>query len=196
MVVYDSPRGAVGVSGAWETFKADAARWLVPEQIGDPNEVSGLRALALLRLYRPLRPVALFRFGQWGRDRGIRGLAWLVQEQLQGRYGLDLPVSTEIGPGFYLAHPTGVSITAARIGANATLVGALTIGVNGHGNEPRIGDFVYLGAGCRVIGDIVLGDHVTVGANSVVNSDVADHLTVVGAPAKPTAKSLKAAEER
>lgn len=183
------------MSQAWKMFKRDAARWQVPEQLGDPDKIGVLQAVLLLRRYRPLRAIAWFRLGSWGRDRGIRGMAWFAGEQIQRKYGLDLPVSTDIGAGFYLAHPSGVSITADRIGENASLVGALTIGINGMGNAPTIGDNVYIGAGARVIGSITVGHNVKVGANSVVVGDVEDGLTVVGAPAKPTRASLEASTQ-
>ncbi len=182
------------MNDAWERFRADASRWVIPEHFSNPDEITVPKALSLLRRHRQLRAVAWFRLGGWGQAAGIRGAGWFADQRMQGGYGLDLPVSTDIAGGFYLAHPNGVAITADRIGANATLVGAITIGIKGPGNAPTIGDNVYIGAGARVIGSIKLGDGVTVGANSVVNRDVADNLTVVGAPAKPTAKSRLALE--
>lgn len=176
---------------AWKRFKADASRWVIPEHFSNPDEITLPKALSLLRRHRQLRAVAWFRLGSWGQAAGVRGAGWFADQRMQGGYGLDLPVSTDIAGGFYLAHPNGVAITANRIGANATLVGAITIGIKGPGNAPTIGDNVYVGAGARVIGSIELGDGVTVGANSVVNRDVADNLTVVGAPAKPIVKSQR-----
>ena len=50
--------------------------------------------------------------------------------------------------------------------------------------RPTIGDNVVLGAGCKVLGGIHLGNGVTVGANAVVLDSVEDNATVVGIPAR------------
>ena len=50
--------------------------------------------------------------------------------------------------------------------------------------RPAVGDFVTLGAGCKILGGIRLGDRVTVGANSVVLDSVESDNTVVGIPAR------------
>jgi len=41
-----------------------------------------------------------------------------------------------------------------------------------------------VGAGAKVLGPIIIGDYVKIGANSVVLQDVPDHSTVVGIPGK------------
>jgi serine acetyltransferase len=43
---------------------------------------------------------------------------------------------------------------------------------------------VYFGPGAKVIGRAAIGNNVRVVANSVVMTDVADNLTVVGVPAR------------
>ena len=60
----------------------------------------------------------------------------------------------------------------------------VTIGGNGRGKAPIIGDNCFVGAGAVIIGDIKIGNNVTVGANAVVTKDVPDNATVGGVPAK------------
>lgn len=50
--------------------------------------------------------------------------------------------------------------------------------------RPTIGDNVVLGAGCKLLGGIHLGDGVTVGANAVVLESVPANATVAGIPAR------------
>jgi len=52
------------------------------------------------------------------------------------------------------------------------------------GGRTRIGDYCFLGPGAVVFPGITLGRNVAVGANSVVNKDVADDMVVVGNPAR------------
>ena len=49
-------------------------------------------------------------------------------------------------------------------------------------NVPTIDDFVYLGPGAKLFGDIVVGDCVMVGANAVVNQNVDSDRIVFGNP--------------
>ena len=50
-------------------------------------------------------------------------------------------------------------------------------------NIPIIGDRVILSTGSKILGKIVLGDDVIVGANAVVLKDVDSKEVVVGVPA-------------
>jgi serine O-acetyltransferase len=49
---------------------------------------------------------------------------------------------------------------------------------------PRIGNDVFIGAGATVLGPVTVGDGATVGANSLVVSDVPPGAFVIGVPAK------------
>jgi serine O-acetyltransferase len=49
---------------------------------------------------------------------------------------------------------------------------------------PRLGGHVDVGAGAKLIGELVVGDHARIGANSVVTRDVPSGHTAVGVPAR------------
>lgn len=49
---------------------------------------------------------------------------------------------------------------------------------------PRVGNGVFLGCGCVLLGDIKVGDGAVIGANAVVTKDVPAGCTVVGNPAR------------
>ena len=52
----------------------------------------------------------------------------------------------------------------------------------GFKRHPTIGNNVMIGAGAKILGNIVIGNNVVVGANSVVMKDVPDDVNVVGVP--------------
>lgn len=166
-------------------FREDAARWVVPEGFADPLSLGLLDVVRLLRRHRQFRAMAWFRLGEWGHGASrVRGLAWFCEQRLQASYGLDLSTGVPVGGGFYLAHPTGCAINATSLGRNVSVVGAVTVGMRGTGHGPVVEDGAFIGAGARVIGEIVIGAGARVGANAVVLHDVDPDTTVVGIPAR------------
>jgi len=104
------------------------------------------------------------------------------------RYGISIPYNTRIGPGLYIGHYGGIVVNdSVVIGDDCNINHEVTIGVKYGGRNPGvpvIGDRVYLGPGCKVIGGISLGNDVAVGANSVVVDSVPDFGVAAGVPAK------------
>jgi serine O-acetyltransferase len=104
-------------------------------------------------------------------------------------YGFDMTQSIPVGPGLYVPHPAGTVITASCIGANVTVVHAVTIGMRQTPEFPEIGSGVFIGAGARVLGGIKIGDNASIGANAVVITDIPANATAVGIPAKVKSKA-------
>jgi serine O-acetyltransferase len=89
----------------------------------------------------------------------------------------------EFGPGFVLIHATGVVINSGvRGGSNICVEHQVTIGAERRQN-PLLGNDIFIGAGAKVIGPVVIGDGARIGANAVVIDNVPPHCTVVGIPA-------------
>lgn len=61
--------------------------------------------------------------------------------------------------------------------------GAYKLNNNGH-DEMIIGEGSWIGTHCGIIGDVHIGKHCVVAANSVVTKDIPDYCVVAGAPAK------------
>lgn len=90
-----------------------------------------------------------------------------------------------IGSGFIITHFNGIFVNAKSIGNNCSIRQNCTVGVKHIGeNGPVIGDNVEFGAGCKVLGEITVGNNVIIGANAVVVNDVPDNCVVGGIPAK------------
>jgi serine O-acetyltransferase len=74
------------------------------------------------------------------------------------------------------------------IGEHCVIRQNVSIGTNAKpgqgGLAPSIGDYVMIGAGACVLGNIKIGNKVTIGANAVVLMDVPDNCVAVGVPAK------------
>lgn len=115
-------------------------------------------------------------------------LVRFLLHRCQYRYGISIPYNTQIGAGLYIGHFGGIIINCeVQMGSNCNLNHEVTVGKSYGGKNPgtpMVGDNVYFGPGCKVIGGINIGSHVAIGANCVVTDDVPDKGVVVGIPGK------------
>ncbi|PSL40739.1 transferase family hexapeptide repeat protein [Planomicrobium soli] len=94
---------------------------------------------------------------------------------------------TNIGQGAFFSEPpqlphglNGIIIHPnVRIGKGCVLHQQVTIGDNHDGKAPTIGENCFIGAGAKIVGDIIIGNNVKIGANCVVFQDIPDNATVV-----------------
>ena len=57
-------------------------------------------------------------------------------------------------------------------------------GITTHDDQITIGDETWIGINAVIIGNVKVGKHCVIGANSVVNKDIPDYCVAVGNPAK------------
>jgi serine O-acetyltransferase len=135
--------------------------------------------------------VIVYRFGRW-----VYGIKIPVIRQLMifiylvinticlAITGIHVQHQSDIGPGLVIHNSNCIFILATRIGHSCTVnQGVSVASVRGTG-WPTIGNNVYLGAGCKVMGGVTVGDNVVVSANSLVAADVPSDCTVMGVPAR------------
>lgn len=135
--------------------------------------IPGLIFLTVLRLTQYYRRKNRFLFYFF--------FLWL--RRLKVKYGFDISYRVKIGKGIYIGHFGGIVIHGdVEIGDYCNLSQGITIGINNYGKKegvPIIGHNVFFGPGSCVFGNITIGNHVTIGANTVVTEDVPDHFTVL-----------------
>lgn len=117
----------------------------------------------------------------------IRDGAWLAAEGDRA--------ALTIGDDCYFGHRLHLhSIDPVTIGSHCVVADNVMITSTDHGRDDRhsvvargpvvIGDHVFIGQNCVVLGGVRLGDGVTVGAGSVVTRDVPAGAVVAGVPAR------------
>lgn len=74
----------------------------------------------------------------------------------------------EIEGGLFIQHGFSTMISAERIGKNCWINQQVTIGYRDNDKPPIIGDNVMITCGAKVLGSIRVGNHVKIGANTVV----------------------------
>jgi serine O-acetyltransferase len=102
---------------------------------------------------------------------------------IQMIWGIEIPRATVVGPGLFIGHFGGITISASAVlGNNCSVSQNVTIGVSGSGDKlgvPVIGDDVYIAPGARLFGKIRIGRNVKIGANAVIYRDVPDNSIAV-----------------
>jgi serine O-acetyltransferase len=135
--------------------------------------------------------VIVHRFGRWVYNIKIPVIRQLmifiylvVNTVCLAITGIHVHRESDIGPGLVIHNSNCIFILATKIGHSCTVnQGVSVASVRGTG-WPTLGNNVYLGAGCKVMGGVTVGDNVVVSANSLVIADVPSDCTVLGVPAR------------
>lgn len=119
---------------------------------------------------------------------GRRDMALHVQSRTSAVFGVDINPAARIGRGVMIDHATGIVVgETAVIGDGVSMLHGVTLGGTGKvggDRHPKIGAGVLIGAGAKVLGNIVVGRCSRIAAGSVVLKDVPPCKTVAGVPAK------------
>ena len=102
-------------------------------------------------------------------------------------FGMKLDYTVKVGRRVKLEHFGGMILGAREIGNDVILRQNTTIGIRSTDDlraKPVIGDFVDVGAGAVIVGNITIGENAIIGANSVVFTSVPVSAVVMGVPAK------------
>ncbi len=98
--------------------------------------------------------------------------------------GIEIHPGAQIGKEVFIDHGMGVVIGETSIvGDNVLIYHGVTLGGvsnNSTKRHPTVGNNVVIGAGAKILGNIIIGNQAKIGANAVVVADVAAGKTVVG----------------
>jgi serine O-acetyltransferase len=147
-----------------------------------------LTARVLLRglLSQGFQAIMVYRFFRWLKVKKIpsQPYRFMVERFIEITAGISIPASCEIGKGFRIHHFGGIMFhPTVKIGDYCTIYHDVTIGDRGgYGNAATIGNYVMIGAGAKIIGQIAIGDNCKIGANCVVEKSIPANCIVYGNP--------------
>jgi serine O-acetyltransferase len=126
----------------------------------------------------------------WAAER--HALALYLQSRTSEVFGVDVHPGARLGEGLLLDHATGVVIgETAVVEDDVSMLHGVTLGGTGKetgDRHPKVRRGVMIGAGAKVLGNILVGEGAKIGAGSVVLHDVPPHCTVAGVPARPVGR--------
>jgi serine O-acetyltransferase len=144
--------------------------------------------LEIVLCYPGFHAVLIHRVAHGVYKRGWFTLARVISQFARAMTGIEIHPGAKIGRRFFIDHGMGIVIgETSEIGDDVLMYQNVTLG--GTGKEagkrhPTIGNEVVIGTGAKILGNIRIGDHVKVGAGSVVVRSVPNCSTVVGVPGR------------
>lgn len=141
-------------------------------------------AVEILFTYPGVSALIRYRVAHFFYKLHLKFLAKLISSWSRFLTGIEIHPAAKIGRNLFIDHGHGVVIgETAEIGDDCTIYQNATLGGTGkehNKRHPTLKNNVIIGAGAKVLGNIVIGNNVKIGANSVVLKDVPDNCTVVG----------------
>jgi len=142
--------------------------------------------LEVLLCYPGLHAVWAHRLNHWLWTHHLRLLARFLSQVARLLTGIEIHPGAQIGRRLFIDHGMAVVIGETTIvGDDVTLYQGATLGGTGKQKgkrHPTLGNNVAVGAGAKILGNVVVGENSRVGAGSVVLRDVPDNSTIVGVP--------------
>ena len=172
----------------FETIKRGFSKVKEDIQVIYENDPAARSLAEVILCYPGLHAIIAYRLAHKFHKWGLKLIARMISYLTRIVTGIEIHPAAQIGRRFFIDHGEGVVIGETTIiGDDVLLYQQVTLGGTGndHGKRhPTIGNNVIIGAGAKVLGDIIIADHVRIGAGSVVIEDVPSHSTVVGIPGR------------
>lgn len=144
--------------------------------------------LTVILLYPGFHAIVFHKIAHFLYTNKLMFLSRLISQLSRHITGIEIHPGAIIGKRLFMDHGMGIVIgETAIVGDDCTIYHQVTLG--GTGKErlkrhPTLKNNVIVGSGSKVLGNILIGENVKIGANSVVLNDIEDNTTVVGIPGK------------
>lgn len=157
--------------------------------VGDP---AAKNYTQIIRSYPGFLAVMIHRITHELFKSGLPTYARELQEHVHSVTGIDIHPGAKISDYFFVDHGTGVVIgETAEIGEwtriyQGVTLGALKFKKNEDGSldkdykrHPTLGKNVVIGAGAKILGPVVIGNNVNIGANCWIDFSIEENTTVI-----------------
>ena len=160
---------------------------LIAAYAGDPA-APGISLI--IRCYPGFQAIMIHRVAHALYESGEKYYSRELMENVHAYTAIDIHPGASIGGHFFIDHGVGVVIgETCIIGEWCRIYQSVTLGAmhfqeeggilkRGMKRHPTVGDYVTIGTGAKVLGNIKVGNGVRIGANSWVSKDVEDNMIV------------------
>lgn len=142
--------------------------------------------------YKGFHALQSYRIAHWLWSKGRKGLACHLQNRVSELFGVDIHPAAQIGKGILIDHATSVVIgETAVIEDDVSILHEVTLGGTGNttgDRHPKVRKGVLIGAGAKILGNVIIGEYSKIAAGSVVLTNIPPHSTAAGVPAKVIGK--------
>jgi serine O-acetyltransferase len=176
----------------WEEALADAPEigeiFRVDLQAVFDRDPACERLIEPILYFKGFHAIQTHRLAHWLWQKGRQEFALYLQSRSSEVFQVDIHPQVPLGRGLFFDHATGIVIGAtATIDDDVSILQGVTLGGTGKetgDRHPKIGRGVLLGAGAKVLGNIMVGQCARVASGSVVLHPVPPRTTVAGVPAR------------
>src|SRR5512146_3189012 len=143
-------------------------------------------AVEVLICYQGLHALWGYRLAHWFWTHRLYLVGRMISQLVRSLTGIEIHPGATIGPQLFIDHGMGVVIgETAVVGKGVTLYHGVTLGgtsLEKGKRHPTLEDNVVVGAGAKVLGNIIIGANSRIGANAVVIKSVPPNSVVIGVP--------------
>lgn len=143
--------------------------------------------------YPGFKAITYYRIAHTLRELGYSLKSRIISESAHTSTGIDIHPGATISSPFFIDHGTGIVIgETAVVGKYVKIYQGVTLGalslskgskLKGTKRHPTIGDEVVIYAGASILGDIKVGNNVTIGSNVFLTEDIPNDTKVhIGKP--------------
>jgi serine O-acetyltransferase len=140
--------------------------------------------------FKGFHAIQAHRLTHWLWQNGERDFCGYLQSRSSEVFQTDIHPAAVFGQGILLDHATGLVVgETAVVGDDVIIQQDVTLGGTGKESgdrHPKIGRGVIIGAGAKILGNILVDDNARVAAGAVVLRGVPQRATVAGVPARVT----------
>lgn len=152
---------------------------------GDPASRSSVE---ILLCYPGIWAIWFHLINHWLWNKGAKFLARFFSTIARFLTGIEIHPGAQMGRRVFIDHGMGIVIgETAIVGDDVLLYQGAVLGgtsLEKKKRHPTIENFVVIGAGAKVLGNVTIGAHSKIGAGSVVLKNVPPNSTCVGIPGR------------
>ena len=142
----------------------------------------------ILLAYPGYKAISSYRIAHEIHNLGYNLQARMITEGAHSITGIDIHPASQLSYPLFIDHGTGIVVGETTIsGKNVKIYQGVTLGalslkdgskIKGVKRHPTIGNNVIIYAGASILGDVEIGDNVTIGSNVFITESIPDNVKV------------------